>query len=216
MEEVFALSRSQKGSRKPWQSLVGLCGVFTMNLALMAPAQAGSFTGSYDISNWTIIDTTGDGSVITPDLGLSIIITGGNNGSGLPGMTDFVISAPASGLVQFNWSYSSLDLDFACGVSFTLPCDDGGYLLNGAYTELADAANQGSGSASFSVTAGEIFGFQVDTGDNTGEPGMLTISSFDAPVGADAPEPGTVSVVLGLGAMMAAVRWRKRRTSPLR
>lgn len=226
MEEVFpkrrnpTIRRQARGSRKPWQTRFGFGGALSLIFFLMAPASAGSFTASYDLSNWTLTNTNADGSVMTPDAGLTLVVTGGNNGSGLPGITDFVINAPAAGLVQFNWSYTSLDSTTpVCGNFGNLPCDDGGYLAGGVYTELADDTTWmtlGSGAVSFAVTSGESFGFQVDTADNGGEPGILTLTDFSAPVNTDAPEPGTVSVVLGLGATMALARWRKRRSSTLR
>jgi hypothetical protein len=226
MEEVFPKLRSQsirrqaRGSTKPWQSRLVLCGALALSFFLEAPVKAGSFTGSYDLSNWTLIDTNADGFAMTPDAGLTLILTGGNNGSGSPGITDFVINAPAAGLVQFNWSYTSVDATSpVCGPLGNRPCDDGGYLLGGAYTELADDTTwmtTGSGMVSFAVTSGQSFGFQVDTADNGGEPGILTLTDFSGPVGTDAPEPGTVSVVLGLGATMALARRRKRRSGPLR
>ena len=224
MEEVFPKLRSQstrrqaRGSRKPRQSRLVLCGALALSLVLVGPANAGSFTGTYDLSNWTLIDTEADGFAMTPDAGLTLVLTGGNNGSGLPGVTDFVINAPTAGLIQFNWSYTSLDSTSpVCGPLGNLPCDDGGYLLGGAYTELADDTTWttlGSGMVSFAVTSGESFGFQVDTADNEGEPGILTLSDFSAPVNTDASEPGTVSVVLGLGATVASARLRKREAVP--
>jgi hypothetical protein len=211
MEGIFVSRSQSKGGRKPW-----LAGIFSA-LALSwiaAPAEAGSFIAGYDLSNWTLTNTNADGSAATPDLGVTLVLTGGNNGSGTPGMTDFVINAPAAGLVQFSWSYMSLDATTpVCGPFANLICDDGGYLLNGVYTELADDTTwmtTGSGTASFSVTSGESFGFRVNTADNTGEPGILSITDFSAPINSNAPEPGTWSVALGLGAVMI-LAWRRRR-----
>jgi hypothetical protein len=226
MEEVFPQPRSQtvrrqaKGSRKPWSTWLVLCGALALNFFGVTPAKAGSFTDTYDLSNWTLIDTNADGFDMTPDAGLTLILTGGNNGSGSPGVTDFVINAPAAGLVQFNWSYTSMDATTpVCGPMSNLPCDDGGYLLGTVYTQLADDttwSTVGSGTVSFAVTSGQSFGFQVDTADNLNEPGVLTITDFSGPVSTDAPEPGTLSVALGLSAAIVLARWRKRRSRALR
>ena len=209
MEEVFAKLRLRiRGGMKPRSTRLGVF-VFSLIFAFGVPATAGSFTGSYDLSNWTLINTNADGSAMTPDLGLSLILTGGNNGSGNPGITDFVITAPASGTISFQWNYSSLDATTpVCGPFGNLICDDGGYLLNSVYTGLADDTTQGSGSTSFLVTSGESFGFRINTADNQGEPGILTITDFSGPVDASVPEPGTFSVVLGLAAMAGIVKWR--------
>jgi hypothetical protein len=224
MADIFVSRGQSKGCRKPW--LTGVFSALALSLILTVPANAGSFTGSYDLSNWVLTNTAQtDGSVMTPDSGLTLVFTGGNSGSGNPGTTDFFISAPAAGQVQFSWSYTSTDSTTpVCGNSGTLICDDGGYLLGGVYsggvlsgstyTELADDTTWmtvGSGNVNFAVTSGEFFGFQIDTADNLGGPGVLTITDFSAPLNTNAPEPGTMSVALGLGATMILAWWRKRR-----
>jgi PEP-CTERM motif len=156
------------------------------SLALTSPAQA-AFTGPYAFNQFTLTNTNADGVAITPDGGLSIVLTGGNNGSALPGTTDLVTVAAGTGAVQFHYSYSSLDFP---GFDFA------GYLLGAAFTQLADTDGQ-SGTAMFAVNSGQKFGFRVGTADNTGEPGILTISSFTAPAGtASVPEPGTAPMLL--------------------
>jgi hypothetical protein len=146
--------------------------------------------------NWTLtVSPNTDGSVTTPDGGVSMVLTGGNSGSALSGTTDFIISAPAAGTVAFDWSYSSLDAQAA---------DNAGYLLDNNFAQLADTDGE-FGTATFFVNAGEKFGFRVGTVDNTGEPGILTISNFSAPV----PEPGTGPMVLAVIALtIAGQRWR--------
>jgi hypothetical protein len=65
----------------------------------------------------------------------------------------------------------------------------------------------------FLATAGQQFGFRVSTFDNTGEPGMLTISNFNGPNAASSavPEPSSLlSAALGL-ATLAAMRRRVNR-----
>jgi hypothetical protein len=174
---------------------------------IMTPQARADFIADYAIGNWTFINTNADGSVITPDLGLSIALTGGNNGTGMAGTTDFLINSPGVGLVHFQWSYSSLDSTFAvCGFNSNLPCDNAGYLLGGVFTQLADDTNQISGITSFTVKSGESFGFQVGTVDNQGEPGVLTVSNFNAPA-SSVPEPGTAPLLLAaVAAMLAAKR----------
>lgn len=172
---------------------------------ILTPQARADFIADYAIGNWTFINTNADGSVITPDLGLSILLTGGNNGTGMPGTTDFLTNSPGAGLVQFQWSYSSLDSTSAvCGPGSNLPCDNAGYLLDGVFTQLADDTNQLSGITSFTVDSGDSFGFRVGTVDNSGEPGVLTISNFSAPA-SSVPEPGTAPLLLvAVSAMLAA------------
>lgn len=212
----------------PLSVALGLC--FT--IAQQAKAD---FIGAYALTNFTLTNTDNggfpsftNGTATTSDGGQTIVLTGGNGGSGFAGTTDLFINAIASGIVQFNWSYSSSDpsstaydplsLDYLLGCGqyspsspqFTGPCDDGGYLLDGNYTQLADDSHQGLGQVTFSVTAGETFGFAVNTVDNTGGAGILTISDFSAPV----PEPSFPAVLLGLTAAIAGAQRRRARSQP--
>lgn len=172
----------------------GLCliALFTF----LAHTARADFSGYYSVNKWSLtnadlgLNAGTDGSAATPDNGASIVLTGGNSGSGLfGGRTDLVIQAPIAGTVQFHYVYSSKDLSsnttagLGCG-SLTGPCDLAGYLLNGTFHPLADDIKQGSGDISFPVSAGDTFGFRVETEDNQGEPGILTISAFSAPVSA--------------------------------
>jgi hypothetical protein len=159
-------------------------------IVIFAQPAAASFVGFYDISNFVTSNGNADGSFSSPDAGLTAVLTGGNNGSGLEGATTAVITAGADGLVQFSYLFETLDVA-ECGATFDMPCDTAGYLLKGQLTSLT----QMQGTVSFAVLAGDEFGFRVDTVDNQGEPGILTVSEFSAPTGV--PEPG-FSVVTGL------------------
>ena len=183
-------------------------------LAVFAVNAEADFVGYYALTNWTLTNTNNgnapsytNGTASTPDDGQTVVITGGNSGSGEYGATDLFITAAASGIVQFDWSYYSSDpsssgeYPYGCGLGFTGSCDDAGYLLNGNYVALANDIDQGSGVVSFSVTAGETFGFEVETMDNLGGPGIFTISDFSAPV----PEPRINVALIGLAAILLAV-----------
>jgi len=145
-------------------------------------------------NGFTLTNTNADGSVIKQTTGF--IITGGNNGSGQPGTTDLVALATGTGMVQFQYSYASLDLptfDFA------------GYLLNNSFFSLADTDGQ-AGKSMFPVSAGQSFGFRVGTADNTGEPGILTVTSGASPV----PEPGTGSMLFAaLIVILGTMKFRR-------
>ena len=192
---------------------------------LLAPQAKASFIGFYAIAsgnsgNWVLTNTGGgingtDGSFDTPDSGATLVFTGGNDGSGNAGTTTFLITAPASGLVQFDWSYTSTDSTVPACVppDFSQICDTGGYLLDNSFFFLADdttAPASGTG-VSFSVTAGQVFGFEIITADNSNGPGILTLTNFNAPQPAGIPEPGTAALLLGGTAMiLGASRWKIR------
>jgi hypothetical protein len=213
MMEIGAWMRSvaAREGRIRWQQAV----FWMLGLSLvLAPQAKAGLIGYYSFGNWTVTnnDIGGNqcGSVACTngfaepaDGGLSAVLTGGNSGSAIPGTTDLVIQAIGTGLVQFQYSYFSLDTVALCGS----PCDLAGYLINGTFTALADDINQQPGTTSaFAVTAGDVFGFRVETADNLGEPGILTVTDFSAPV----PEPGTTSLILVAAAAMVAARVRAR------
>jgi hypothetical protein len=165
-------------------------GALMMGLPAAASAQ---FTGYY-AHPWTFARTNpGSGAFWTGSTS-SLTITGHNAGGGGDTAT-YTIPALLGGLVSFNWSYSSTDTD---------DYDRGGYIINGFKTVLANNASQGSGSGSFFVNTGDIFGFYVESADGNFGPGILSISNFVAPV----PEPATLTVI-GLG--LAAVARRRRK-----
>lgn len=179
-----------------WTRRLRAVALLVVLLAAAAPRAEAGFIGAYDFGLFTLTNTFADGfAALSPDG--SLVLTGGNDGSSIPGITDFSIIAPATGTVSFNFSYSSLDLpayDFA------------GFFVS-TFTKLADSDGE-SGTASFVATAGERFGFRVSTLDNTGEPGVLTIFDFSGPGSSGGegsggvPEPSTaISVVLGLVAL---------------
>jgi hypothetical protein len=61
---------------------------------------------------------------------------------------------------------------------------------------------------SFSVNLGDVFGFEMDSLDNEGEPGIMSVTNFSAPginLSTDtAPEPGTGGIILA-SAVAAAI-----------
>jgi hypothetical protein len=178
--------------------------LFVLALILaLTPSLNASFIGNFAFANFTLVNNDADGSAQTPDGGLSVILTGGNNGSGSEGTTDWVIQSLETGNVLFDYYYGSLDypgFDYA------------GYLLNGNFVQVGDSDGT-SGSAGFAVNDGDTFGFRVGTVDNTGEPGVLTISDFTfSPSGTQGsvPEPGTGGILLGAIAAVAVCRRASR------
>jgi hypothetical protein len=158
----------------------------------LTPQAKADFITQYPLSDFTLTNSPPTCCALDSAMmvGSSIVLTGDSEGNFEPATTDLVTTATQAGLIQFDWSFSTLD---------PFPMDqNGGYLLNGAFVQLADA-NGESGIAQFHVNTGEIFGFQVFTTFNFGEPPILTISS---PV----PEPRT-SVILVMG--IVGILWRR-------
>ena len=180
---------------------ITLITILVTALSVLCPQNArAAFIQNYDINNFTLTNTNGDGGAFTPDAGLTLVITGPNNGSGLPGTTDITIGSFGTGLVQFQYSYSSLDFP---------GFDYAGYLLGGQFMQFADTDGQ-SAILVLPVTIGQSFGFRVGSLDNTGEPGILTISDFNAPVDGSVPEPATFSMLLIAGGLAGVSHLRRK------
>lgn len=169
-------------------------------VALPEVAEA-NFSGPYDVANWTFQNTGGstNGSVNTSGAPNSILLTGGDTGSGMAGTTDFTIVAVASGTVSFDWTFSSFD---------SLANDFGNFLLNGVPTLLSLSYLPDSGSFSINVNQGDIFGFQCLTTTNMFGAAMLGVSNFNGPTGS-VPENGSTLGLLALG--VAGVEILRRR-----
>lgn len=167
-------------------------GAVAIALVGSGAAQAAGFSGAYAPANWSLTNSNADGFVVPLNAPTSITITGGNNGSLSSGLTTYVTTAAASGLVSFDWNYSTQD-DSAFFDPF-------GFVLNGSFTQLTDDSLSGqSGSFSTSVTSGDTFGFYVSTVDNIFGRGSSVISNFVAP--ASTPEPTSVLGLLALGGL---------------
>ena len=189
--------RSATAAGKWGRSGLLLLSVLMARSAIVPQAKAASIP--YPLSDFVLTNSNADGTAVSPDGGISVILTGGNNGSGLSGTTDLLAIATGPGSIQFQYTYFSLD-----DPTF----DRAGYLIGDQFTPLADTNGQ-FGTALFLVIGGDSFGFRVATDDNTGEPGVFTISDFAVDSTA-APEPATLPLVLAAATAMA-VGIRRRR-----
>jgi hypothetical protein len=188
------------------------CGLLLIGAPLKATAgtfvgsYAGGVIGYYDLANFTLTNSGGflpNGSASSPDA-KTLVLTGTNDGSGLPGVTDLTIAAQATGVLQFTYLFSTLD---------TPTNEYAGYLLSGAFFPVADTDGE-SGSVNVPLRAGEIFGFRVGSLDDTGGAGVLTVTQFVAPI---VPEPATGQLLLlGAAAIMARRVRRIRLRFPTR
>ena len=188
-------------------------GTLALGLAIISgvtatPVEASTFSsvsgfeGPYDTTNWSLTNDNANGSVDVTDAPNSITLTGGDNQSFLFGSTSFTISAPANGTVSFDYDYNSFDLD---GPAF----DPFGVVVNEIFTQITNDSgpdNQ-TGSFSFSVDQGDIFGFAVQTDDNIFGPASVTISDFEAP--APVPESGTILGLLAVGRLGFTLKRKK-------
>ena len=152
------------------------------------------FTGYYNVANWTqVLD---GGSINLAGAPFSILEISANDNSGLSN-TDFTIAAAADSSIQFSWNYTTTDVD---GSSF----DPFGWLLNGVFTQLtvnSSFAAQ-SGTTSFLVAAGDVFGFRQRATDSALGSAFTTISNFSVTT-ESVPEPATLLLLsmslFGLG-----------------
>jgi hypothetical protein len=194
------------------QILLGL--VILLSIVVFVPPVLADFIGPYAVSNWTTTLTgtpPGGGSTINmTGAPVSIQILGGDGGCADPDADpctiSFTIAAVASGIVSFDWDYESFDLSFAAFEQF-------GFLLNGVFTQLSDdgGPDEQSGSESFTVSLGDVFGFRHDCTDCQFGPANTTISNFSAPVDAAIPEPPTL-VLLGAGLLGVSVLARRQKS----
>jgi hypothetical protein len=163
-------------------------------IAFSSSAKAATINPS--LNQFILTNTSADGSVDISNNGLSFVLIGGNTGSGVFGTTDFTSLAQNTGTVEFHYSYASFD---------TPGFDFAGYLLGNTRVQLAGIDGE-AGLGSFSVSSGQSYGWYVNTLDNTGEPGSLTVT-FTPVASTPAPEPAGFAFAL-IGSAALVVKWR--------
>lgn len=101
-----------------------------------------------------------------------LYLSSGNNGSGAMGTTDFKITVPNLITFSFDWNYTSNN-GSPVGDAF-------GYFIGGTFTQLSNDNGilAQSGSATVTVTAGQMFGFRMNTLDNLGDNAEVWITNF--------------------------------------
>lgn len=183
-------------------SLVGVAALLGAN-----PAQASGFSGSYEPSNWDFTNSNADGFVNTTNAPSSISLTGGNNGSGSGGQTSYTTTSAGTGLVSFNWNYTTNDW----GPSW----DPFGFILNGNFTQLSNSSGASSQSDTFStlINMGDIFGFAIQTADNGFGAASVTVSNFHAPESEpeSVPEPASILGLMTVGALGVGSALKRRK-----
>ena len=131
------------------------------------------FQGIFDPSHWTFSTNNSDGTVSLADLPGDIDITSGDNGSDANGTTDYTITLADSGIITFDWFYTTNDTtqyDFPQyilnGVTHLFP----GYDLNGSNTQ--------SGSATISVKVGDVLTLEAFSIDNLFGPCDISVYNW--------------------------------------
>jgi hypothetical protein len=146
------------------------------------------FAGGYAPANWTLSQVNSNGVLNILGAPLSISITGGTNGSGTPGSTNFSYTFECAGNVSFDWGYTHPDL---FGSVFEQPR----YTINGGAAInmngfVPGGPNNQNGTQTIAVNAGDVVQIQAYTIDNDPNTCTVVISNFTAP---NPPTNGTVS-----------------------
>jgi hypothetical protein len=198
-------------SQRTWFTALSAVAALTVGAA---PGLSVGFSGPYAPANWTF-STEGDGTGSFPStLGApaSITLTGPDGGQPdintgeAPGKGLFTTMAVGTGTVSFDWSLLIGEFEFFASD------DPFGYILNGTPFQLSiDFDGDQSGSSSFAVSTGDVFGFYVETFTSQFGPSVVTVSNFSAP-SAPAPVPGPLPV-LGAAAFFHASRRLRVRLS---
>lgn len=160
--------------------------------AVVAPAQA---------ATWTLTSTNGgDGFVVLGPFNILGTLFGSDNNVG-GSLTTYTRVANAPKTLRFNYVYTTNDRD---GSDY----DPAGYVIDGVFTQLSAAGlpngGSNSGTAFFSVVAGQTFGAYVNSTDSQLGRGLLQVRVSEV------PEAATwMLMIAGFGMVGVAARRRK-------
>jgi len=160
-----------------------------------------SLSDYYDISNWTQVP--GSGSIDISGAPNNISFISGN--SSFADNTYIEIAAPGAGVVSLSWSYTTNDW----GPQYDYPF----YIINGVKTTFSSFSLFGSktqsGTETFSVYSGDVFGFGAYTTD--GGFGVCTINTFSFSLPTAPIALTSILSVFGLAGIAVFFRQRKGR-----
>ncbi len=160
-----------------------LCLGATTSLLYTAPsgtqcngAYQSGFSGTYAPTNWTLSQINSNGTVNTGSAPGSIAMTSSNGLFG-SGQTNYSITVPCTGIVSFNWSYTTPD-----GPSFDSPT----YSINGGPFSILPGfsftgGNNQNGTFNVLLNAGQSLTLQAYSSDNFGGACTTVFSNFNAP-----------------------------------
>ncbi|MFT4563847.1 MAG: hypothetical protein ACI9BW_003607 [Gammaproteobacteria bacterium] len=175
-------------------------------------AQA-DFSGSYDISLWTLGGPLGnnDGSVDISGASGTIALTSNNTGV-TDGNQDFTFVAFDNAAVSFDWTFSTVDT--GTGSTHGNQWDPVGYLVGGTFTQVSDdSGDVNAGSISFNVSIGDVFGFRSYTVDGIFGSSTAGVGNFsvNATARAVVPLPSSMSLMgCAFGGLVLVQRRRKQ------
>ena len=172
---------------------------------------AAAASADFSSASWTLNTSGLSGTITAFSVGQTLSVqAGGAGGSGsLTASTMELLSgnagvrslswystvASGAGTISVDWAYSSAPGNDSGG------WDGAGWVLNGVFTVLAvNSGSPASGTLTFSVNAGDTFGFGAGTADGFFGSGTATFTNF-------VPAPGAV----GLLAMAGLAGSRRRR-----
>lgn len=129
------------------------------------------FNGGFAPGSWSFDSDGSDGTIVHSERYLQLV--GSNDGSGGTEVSA-TLTLPASGYYSFNWRFVTPDGSFT---------DAAAYTLNGTRPLSTGGSFAEEGTVAFIGSAGDSFGFQVETDDGLNGAGTLTISNFIYPAG---------------------------------
>jgi hypothetical protein len=139
-------------------------------------AYQSGFGGTYAPANWTLAQINSNGSVNTGGAPGSISMISSNGLLGA-GQTNYTITVPCTGIVSFNWAYTTVD-----GPTYDYPrysINGGAFQFFSGYS-FAGGSSQ-SGSVNLLLNAGETLTLQAYSSDNFGGSCTTVLSNFSAP-----------------------------------
>ena len=185
--------------------LILMLGLFSQAHATTIDVNSTDPNFSYGGLDWTadISYLTGGTEPTTPLDGFieydvtpgTVSLTSSNNGSGVYAITSMSTTASVNAVVDFSWFFETLD---DANFEFLLWINAGAGEATRTLTNFVDLTQ--SGVESFIVSAGDIFGFSIETFDNLFGPSMVDISEFSFTALAASPVPLPPALLLfGIG-----------------
>ena len=167
-----------------------------LTTALIAPAAHADFSGNYAIGLWNA--AINGGTIDTSGAPGSVTLVSNDTGK-VNANQDLTFTAFENATITFDWQYTTLDT--ATATSGGAQWDPFGYLHAGTFVRLTDNSgpNAQSGSVSFDVVIGELFGFRANTVDGIAGAATTIISNFQSagPAAAVVPLPPAVWLLGG-------------------
>ena len=157
------------------------------------PSLKAQFSVAFAPANWGTVAVNSDGITNSGGAPTSIFMTSGDNQSGTLGTNDYSIAITQSGLLTFNWSYSTND-----GAPFDYPL----FVVNGVATIVNGYSTSGNSTQSGSqpcipLSQGDVFRFRMLTTDNVVGAATCVFTNFVFSTGNLTITPASPSVCPG-------------------